>query len=162
MPKRSLLTRLTGWPMIKVPYRAHWRVMINAHQLILNLIEDNEDGDRWLGPTDREAILCPVISQNKVRKKAAILRIEPVFQIHTLSIPGGMEEWQNCAIYRQVALCLAAVAIDGSASGTVREAAQFCASAAMRTACTVPHSGLPPIGALTFLQWEGAPWPGSR
>lgn len=45
MSKRSLLARLTGWPMIKVPYRAHWRVMINAHQLILKLIEDNEDGD---------------------------------------------------------------------------------------------------------------------
>ena len=45
MSARSLLARLTGWPMIKVPYRAHWRVMINAHQLILKLIEDNEDGD---------------------------------------------------------------------------------------------------------------------
>jgi hypothetical protein len=45
MPKRSLLARLTGWPNITTKYRAHWRVMINAHQLILKLIEDNEDGD---------------------------------------------------------------------------------------------------------------------
>ena len=81
---------------------------------------------------------------------------------HTLSIPGGMAGWRNCAVYRQVALCPAPVAIDGSASGTVREAAQLRASAAMRTACTVPHSGLPPIGIPTRLHWEGAPWPSSR
>ena len=80
---------------------------------------------------------------------------------HTLSIPGGMKEWRNCANYRQAALCLAPVAIDGSASGTVREAAQFRATAAKRAARTVPHSGLPPIGTLR-LHWEGAPWPGSR
>jgi hypothetical protein len=45
MSIRSLLDRLTGWPIITTKYRAHWRVMINAHPVILKLIEDNEDGD---------------------------------------------------------------------------------------------------------------------
>lgn len=45
MPKRSLFARLTGWPLIKVPYRAHWRVMMLAHPLILRLIEDSQDGE---------------------------------------------------------------------------------------------------------------------
>ena len=63
MSKRSLLARLTGWPMIKVPYRAHWRVMINAHQLILKLIEDNEDGDkRGLAAPWVAGELAPVVT----------------------------------------------------------------------------------------------------
>ena len=45
MSKRSLLARLTGWPMITIKYRAHWRVMIHTHPLILKLLEDNADGD---------------------------------------------------------------------------------------------------------------------
>lgn len=45
MSKRSLLARLTGWPMITTKYRAHWRVMIHTHPLILKLLEDNADGD---------------------------------------------------------------------------------------------------------------------
>jgi len=45
MSKRSLLARLTGWPMITTKYRAHWRVMIYAHTLIVKLLEDNADGD---------------------------------------------------------------------------------------------------------------------
>jgi hypothetical protein len=45
MSIRSLLDRLTGWPIITTRYRAHWRVMTNAHPMILKLIEDNEDGD---------------------------------------------------------------------------------------------------------------------
>jgi hypothetical protein len=45
MSIRSLLDRLTGWPIITTKYRAHYRVMINAHPMILKLIEDNEDGD---------------------------------------------------------------------------------------------------------------------
>jgi hypothetical protein len=45
MSIRSLLDRLTGWPIITTKYRAHWRVMINAHPMIVKLIEDNEDGD---------------------------------------------------------------------------------------------------------------------
>jgi hypothetical protein len=45
MSKRPLLARLLGWPIITTKYRAHYRVMINAHPMILKLIEDNEDGD---------------------------------------------------------------------------------------------------------------------
>ena len=45
MSKPSLLARLTGWPMITTKYRAHWRVMIHTHPLILKLLEDNADGD---------------------------------------------------------------------------------------------------------------------
>jgi hypothetical protein len=45
MSKRSLLARLTGWPMITTRYRAQWRVMIHTHPLILKLLEDNADGD---------------------------------------------------------------------------------------------------------------------
>ena len=45
MSKRSLLARLTGWPNITNKYRAHWRVMIHTHPLVLQLLEDNADGD---------------------------------------------------------------------------------------------------------------------
>jgi hypothetical protein len=45
MTKRSLLSRLTGWPLLKVPYRSHWRAMMMAHPLIVLLIEDNIDGE---------------------------------------------------------------------------------------------------------------------
>jgi len=45
MSKRSLLARLTGWPNITTKYRAHWRVMVHTHPLILKLLEDNADGD---------------------------------------------------------------------------------------------------------------------
>lgn len=49
MTIRSLFARLTGWPIITTKYRAHWRVMINAHPLILKMIEDSEDGDTRRG-----------------------------------------------------------------------------------------------------------------
>jgi hypothetical protein len=45
MSIRSLLSRLTGRPIITTKYRAHWQVMLSAHPVILKLIEDNEDGD---------------------------------------------------------------------------------------------------------------------
>ncbi len=45
MSKRTLLARLTGWPNITTKYRAHWRVLIHAHPLIVKLLEDNADGD---------------------------------------------------------------------------------------------------------------------
>ena len=45
MSKPSVLARLTGWPNITNKYRAHWRVMLHTHQLILQLLEDNADGD---------------------------------------------------------------------------------------------------------------------
>jgi hypothetical protein len=46
---RSFLDRLIGWPLITVRYRAHYRVFQSAHQFILKLIEDNEDGDTRRG-----------------------------------------------------------------------------------------------------------------
>jgi hypothetical protein len=46
---RSFLDRLIGWPQITVRYRAHYPVFQSAHQLILKLIEDNEDGDTRRG-----------------------------------------------------------------------------------------------------------------
>jgi hypothetical protein len=45
MSIRSLLDRLTGWPIITTKYRAHYRIMCSSHPLILKLVEDNEDGD---------------------------------------------------------------------------------------------------------------------
>lgn len=45
MSKPSLLARLTGWPNITNRYRGHWRVMNHTHPLILQLLEDNTDGD---------------------------------------------------------------------------------------------------------------------
>ncbi|MBL0021420.1 MAG: hypothetical protein IPP23_03360 [Sphingomonadales bacterium] len=45
MSVQSLIARLFGWPMITTKYRAHWRVMINTHPLVLMLLEDNADGD---------------------------------------------------------------------------------------------------------------------
>ena len=45
MSRRSLLARLAGWPIINTKYRAHLRVMIQTHPLIVKLLEDNADGD---------------------------------------------------------------------------------------------------------------------
>jgi hypothetical protein len=45
MSIRFLVGRLFGMPMITKKYRIHWRVLMQAHPLILKLIEDNEDGD---------------------------------------------------------------------------------------------------------------------
>ena len=42
---RRVISRLTGWPLIRMTYRAHYRVMQRAHPYILKLIEDNEDGE---------------------------------------------------------------------------------------------------------------------
>jgi hypothetical protein len=45
MTIRSLLARLLGWPIITTKYRAHYRVMIHTHPLILKLLQGDEDGD---------------------------------------------------------------------------------------------------------------------
>lgn len=45
MSIRSLLDRLTGWPIITKRYRAHWRILQGAHSAILQLLDDNEDGE---------------------------------------------------------------------------------------------------------------------
>lgn len=42
---RRVINRLTGWPLITLSYRSHFRVMRHAHRYILMLIEDNEDGE---------------------------------------------------------------------------------------------------------------------
>jgi hypothetical protein len=42
---RRAIRRLTGWPLIRMTYCAHYRVMQDAHPFILKLIEDNEDGE---------------------------------------------------------------------------------------------------------------------
>lgn len=42
---QDILRRLTGWPIIKVPYRAHWRVAADAHPLVIKLFEDSPDGE---------------------------------------------------------------------------------------------------------------------
>jgi hypothetical protein len=66
MSVQSLLARLTGWPKITTKYRARWRVMINTHPLV------------------RGEILCRLSIRTGNSKRAAMLRIEPVLQIHTL------------------------------------------------------------------------------
>jgi hypothetical protein len=42
---RRVIRRLTGWPLIRMTYSAHYRAMYDAHHYIVKLIEDNEDGE---------------------------------------------------------------------------------------------------------------------
>jgi hypothetical protein len=75
MSKRSLLARLTGWPMIVTKYRAHWRVMIHTHPLILKLLEDNADGDtRRASLTEWHRAERPVV--DVLRGTTSLLRID--------------------------------------------------------------------------------------
>ena len=57
---RRVLDRLTGLPLITVRYRGHWRIMVDAHRMILALIEDSQRGRRarriaetWLREDER-------------------------------------------------------------------------------------------------------------
>ena len=80
MPRPSLLARLTGWPLIKIPYRGHWRVMMFAHPLILKLIEDNADGDtRRASLAEWHRAERPVL--DVLRGTASLLRIDGPRQI---------------------------------------------------------------------------------
>ena len=75
MSVRSLLARLTGWPMITTKYRAHWRVMIHTHPLILKLLEDNADGDtRRASLAEWHRAERPVLSV--LRGTTSLLRID--------------------------------------------------------------------------------------
>jgi hypothetical protein len=75
MSIRSLLDRLTGWPIITTKYRAHWRVMSNAHPVILKLIEDNEDGDaRRASLAEWKRAERPVL--HVLRGTTSVLRID--------------------------------------------------------------------------------------
>lgn len=56
----AVLDRLTGFPKITLRYRAHWRIMADAHPMMLALIEDSPRGQRarrmaevWLRELDR-------------------------------------------------------------------------------------------------------------
>ena len=80
MSVRSIFARLTGWPLIKVPYRAHWRVMMFAHPLILLLIEDNQDGEaRRVSLAEWERAERPVLAIH--RGTTSRLRIDGPRQI---------------------------------------------------------------------------------
>lgn len=80
MPRPSLLARLTGWPLIKIPYRAHWRVMMFAHPLILKLIEDNADGDtRRASLAEWHRVERPVL--DVLRGTTSLFRIDGPRQI---------------------------------------------------------------------------------
>lgn len=80
MSKRSLLARLTGWPMITTKYRAHWRVMIHTHPLILKLLEDNADGDaRRASLTEWHRAERPVV--DVLRGTTSLFRIDGPRQI---------------------------------------------------------------------------------
>lgn len=80
MSKRSLLDRLTGWPMITTKYRAHWRVMIHTHPLILKLLEDNSDGDtRRASLTEWHRAERPVV--DVLRGTTSLFRIDGPRQI---------------------------------------------------------------------------------
>ncbi len=75
MPLHSIARRLFGWPMITIKYRAHWRVMIHTHPLILKLIEDNEDGDtRRASLAEWYRAERPVVDM--LRGKTSLLRID--------------------------------------------------------------------------------------
>jgi len=80
MPKRTLLARLTGWPNITTKYRAHWRVMIHTHPLILQLLEDNADGDtRRASLTEWHRAERPVV--DVLRGTTSLFRIDGPRQI---------------------------------------------------------------------------------
>ena len=56
----ALFDRLSGFPKITLRYRAHWRIMSDAHAMILVLIDDSPRGQRaramaevWLRELDR-------------------------------------------------------------------------------------------------------------
>lgn len=56
----ALLDRLAGFPKITLRYRAHWRIMSDAHPMILALTEESPKGERaraiaeaWLREMDR-------------------------------------------------------------------------------------------------------------
>ena len=56
----ALFDRLSGFPKITLRYRAHWRIMSDAHPMMLALIEDSPRGqraramaERWLRELDR-------------------------------------------------------------------------------------------------------------
>jgi hypothetical protein len=62
--KQSLASRISdrliGFPKISVRYRAHWRIMKEAHHIILALIDDSQRGARarsvyamWLEQRDQ-------------------------------------------------------------------------------------------------------------
>lgn len=75
MSIRSLIARLNGWPIISNKYRAHWRVMINTHRLILQLLEDTVDGDtRRASLAEWHRAERPVLSV--LRGTTSLLRID--------------------------------------------------------------------------------------
>ena len=75
MPLHSIARRLFGWPMIAIKYRAHWRVMIHTHPLILKLLEDNADGDtRRASLAEWHRAERPVLSV--LRGTTSLLRID--------------------------------------------------------------------------------------
>jgi len=41
----DIFRRLTGWPVIKVPYRTHWRIAALAHPHVIKLFENSPDGE---------------------------------------------------------------------------------------------------------------------
>jgi hypothetical protein len=43
----EIVRRFSGWPIIKVAYRAHWRAAADAHPLVIKLFEDSPDGESW-------------------------------------------------------------------------------------------------------------------
>lgn len=80
MSVQSLIARLFGWPMITTKYRAHWRVMINTHPLVLMLLEDNADGDtRRASLAEWHRAERPVI--DVLRGTTSLLRIDGPRQV---------------------------------------------------------------------------------
>jgi hypothetical protein len=103
MSKRSLLARLTGWPMITTKYRAHWRVMIHTHPLILKLLEDNADGDMSKPPSPPKAA-PPIMSSSTPTAARPTLSIKS----HSMSVyRGPRRRWRSTPMigpswYRQL------------------------------------------------------------
>ncbi len=80
MSIRSVVGRLFGWPMITKRYRIHWRVLMQAHPLILKLIEDDADGEtRRASLADWHSAERPVLSV--LRGTSSLFRIDGPRQI---------------------------------------------------------------------------------
>ena len=80
MSRRSLLARFTCWPIFTTKYRAHRRVMLHTHPLIVKLLEDNADGDaRRASLAEWHRAERPVV--DVLQSTASLLRIDGPHQL---------------------------------------------------------------------------------
>lgn len=95
-------------------------------------------------------------------KQRTLKRIKKGEEVHTLSIPCGMEKWRKSTRFYTVSPLPTHCCHIGSSTDTVRFNAGLPAVRRPRTVCAVLHSALPPDGCLPGQRKEPAPWHASR